>query len=166
MLTLDVPHFPGIVAPDIMQRMTPDSGLGTILVCPFGIKKELDMPVAVWRAIVRHLRSYGHSVCVLGDRGQRLDVANFTESETLSEHTMMYKLTALSCATLVVGVPNAWTWAATAWATKSVILYPENVGAQKWYSFISDNFGRICYPAQQLQIPVVLAGLRKLIAQL
>jgi len=142
------------------------SGQDGIVVCPFAVKPGLELPVAAWRAIVRHLRTYGYPVYLMGDRGQWQDDCAYLEKEILSEQPIVIKLSYLANAKLIVGVPNEWTWAAAGFNTKMVYFYPERMPTRRWFSFASANFGRIVYDPDQLQIAVLLSGLRQLIAQL
>lgn len=152
-------------APLKLPNVAP-SGDASIIVAPYGLKKELDLPVSVWYPIIHHLRTYDQSVQLMAKRGMRMDAASFTEGEILSNESLADKLAALASATLVVGTPNEWTWLATAWERKLVILYPEHVPSHRWFWQYHDNFGRIVFQAHLLQIPVILAGLRILIATL
>lgn len=155
-LELDCPQFPKI-------QPTQDAG---IIVCPFGLKNELDLPLEIWKHIIKQLRTYGESVMLLGDPGQRMDSASFTEGENLSEWALLAKIQALASAKLVVGVPNAWTWIATAWEKDLVYFYPDSIPPRRWFPFISNHFGRIGYESRDLKAPTVLAGLRKMISVL
>lgn len=139
------------------------TGEKCIVMCPFGLRRELDLPVRVWRHIALFLRSYNLRLYLMGSRGERMDQAVFTESEILSEETMQDKLAILALSSLVVGVPNGWTWLATAWTRNMVILYPDGMPPRRWFPYIHDRYGRILFEAHNLQVPIVLAGLRKLI---
>jgi hypothetical protein len=137
-----------------------------IVLCPFGTVAQMNMPVKVWKAIVRHLRSYNIPVAMMGGRGQRMDEIAFTEAEILSEYPIEKKLRVLGRAKLVVGVPNAWTWIAAGYERKIVLAYPEGVPPRRWFPWANDKFGRIIWDPARLEIPVVLAGLRQLIQML
>ena len=149
--------------PDLSERATgsvgPNSG---ILMAPFAVKTGLDLPVFVWRSIVTHLRTYGR-VSLMSDPGEWMDACAFHENEIFSEDSMRDKLRALASADLVVGVPNAWMWLAAAWRKKLIVLYPQDVPPRRWYWYQDDNFARVVFDPRQLQIPVILAGLRSMI---
>lgn len=138
----------------------------SIVLCPTSIRSELGIPSVVWRSVAKMLRTYGYPVILIGDDGERMDDAMFTEYENLSSNPIEEKLAALASAVLVVGIPNAWTWASTAWAKKLVYLYPDGMPSRRWFSFSHENFGRILFDRHQLAIPIVLAGVRKLIDSL
>lgn len=139
---------------------------GGIVVCPFGIRREMDLPSSVWRTVVRHLRTYDRRVFMMGDRGARQDECQYTESEILSDAPVAEKYGALHAADLIVGSPNAWTWAGSAWRKKMVVFYPDNLPPKRWLPYVYDEMGVVQFGAYQLQIPIVLAGLRKMIGQL
>ena len=147
------PTFPNI-------RRLPERG---IVLAPFGIKPELDMPKQVWFAVENLLRTYGVPVLLVGDHGQRLEPSAFTESEILSNLGMVEKLEAVASAQLVVGVPNAWTWAAASFDRKLIYAYPETLPAKRWFHYISDSFGRILFHPNQIRLPLLLASIRELI---
>lgn len=151
--------------PSLLQIDVASEDKGHIVICPYGPKKELAIPLSVWRAVVRHLRSYGRRVYLMADKGERMDGIAFTEAEILSERSMKEKLEVLATATLTVGVPGAWMWLATSWQKQLIVLYPEGIPPRKWFPFVHENFGRLLYPADRLQIPVFLAGLRMLISR-
>lgn len=137
---------------------------GGIVLCPFEIDPAFQIPVTVWKAVARHLRSTGVKLSLMGDAGQRMDAANFSEGCTLSQLTLIKKMQALASAQLVIGVPNAWTWIATAWGKKIILLHPDNVPSSRWFGFYeTPKLGRLLYQGHLIQIPVVLAGLRKIL---
>lgn len=150
--------FPGIKA----------STDGPIVLCPHPPKTDMELPAQAWRTILRHLRSYGLPIRFLGDRGQRLDTCAVTESEIASEYSIQDKLALLASASLVVGVPCAWTWLATAWDKKMVVYYPLNLPLERWFHFDSptDSYRVITYEDHALKIPMLLLGLRMAVAQL
>ena len=151
------PRFP-------LANLNPSTG-GGIIVCAQEVNEAFKLSWRVWRPIVRHLRSYGRPVRMLGQSGERMDYATFTEGQILSDLSMMEKLEALASADLVVGVPNAWTWIATAWKKKILVMHPDDVPAERWFGFdvAPRTLGRLLYTSSQLQVPVILAGLRRLI---
>ena len=65
---------------------------------------------------------------------------------------------------MIVGVPNAWLWMATAWEKKLIYLYPDMMATVRWFHYSSLNYGRLIYPARGIQVSAVLAGLRQMIA--
>lgn len=136
---------------------------GGIVVSPFGPKKELDIPWAAWRAIVRLLRTYHVPVWLLGARGQWMDQVAFTESEILSELPLAKKVEVVAAADLMVGVPNEWSWIAAGFTKSMVLLYPEQVPNKRWFHYSHDKFGRIIYSSSAIDIPRMLAGLAKLV---
>ena len=134
-----------------------------IVLAPFGIKPELDLPKQVWFAVENLLRTYGVPVFLVGDHGQRLEPSAFTESEILSNLGMVEKLEAVASAQLVVGVPNAWTWAAASFDRKLIYAYPETLPAKRWFHYTSDSFGRILFHPNQIRLPLLLDSIRELI---
>jgi hypothetical protein len=154
--------YPGLVTrePQFLN-MPVQEERNDIILCPWGLKTELDMPVSCWLAISKHLRSYGCKVCVMGQPGKRLD--GYTEDEVLSELPILEKMQALASAKLVVGVPNEYTWMATAWERKIALLYSDSIPPRRWFPWAHDNWGRILFETHMISIPVLLAGLRELI---
>jgi hypothetical protein len=152
------PQFPRI-------KIKPDE-TGGVIVTPFEVHESFRMPWTVWRAVIRHLRSYGVPVSLLGRRGQRADYSNFTEGAILSNLSVEEKLEALARSQFVMGVPNEWTWAATAWGKKVGVLHPEDIPHDRWFGFatVPWSLGRILYSSSQIQIPPILAQLRHLIS--
>ena len=153
-LNIQPPKFPGV---------KPASGKYIVL-CPFALKQELDLQVGVWRAVVRMLRMYDLPVYLMGGPGEWRDECAFSENEILSEEPIETKLSYLAGATLIVGVPNAWLWMATAWEKKLIYLYPDMMATVRWFHYSSLNYGRLIYPARGIQVSAVLAGLRQMIA--
>lgn len=138
---------------------------GGIVICPFEINDVFKLPWQVWQALIRHCRTYGLPVTLLGRRGQRADYATFTEGSILSGLPLLDKMQALASAKLVLGVPNEWTWMATAWKKQIAVMYPDDVPNDRWFGFGLEprTLGRILYTRTQIQVPVILAGLRKMI---
>ena len=137
-----------------------------IVVCPFGLKLDLDLPSNCWRSIVQMLRTYSENIFLLGERGQRLDAVGFPEAHILSDLTIEEKLETLAKAKLIIGVPNAWTWAVTGWTKKLIYFYPDKQLAARWFPWPGDTFFRIWIDTNNIQIPPMLAGLRKAISLL
>jgi len=154
---IKAPQFP---ATDI----TPSTD-GGIIVCPHEVVDAFKLPWTVWRAIVRHLRSYGSQVRFIGRPGERMDYATFTEGQNLSNLPVQDQMQALASAKLIVGVPNEFTWLATAWEKKILVMHPDDMPVERWFGFdvAPQTLGRLLYTGSQLQVPVILAGLRKLI---
>lgn len=136
---------------------------GGIIVCPFAPKKEIEVPLTVWRALVRVLRSYNLPVHLLGAKGQWYDDVAFTEGEVLSERSVHEKLAKVAASDLVIGVPNEWLWAAAGFTKSLVVLYPDGVPNKRWFHYSNDKFGRIVYSPQAIDVPRMLAGLVQLI---
>jgi hypothetical protein len=139
---------------------------GHIVICPFSLKGDLDLPIQVWAPLTKMVRSYGFPVLLMGDPGQRLDSVGFTESAITSDWPMEEKIATLASASLIVGTPNAYTWIGTSWDKKIVLFYPQHIPQERWFWFQHKNFPRNVYNASQVQIPVLLAGLRILIDRL
>ena len=120
----------------------------------------------VWRILIKHLRTYGVPVRLLGQYGQRADYASFTEGDILSDDSVEDKLRVLANSDLVVGVPNEWTWAAAGFGTKVIVLHPEDIPYDRWFGFDVKPkcLGRLLYAPQQVKPAVILAGMRTLIA--
>lgn len=136
---------------------------GGIVICPFAPKRELELPVNLWRALVRVLRTYNVPVSLMGARGQWLDAVAFTEGEILTEQPMAVKIKKIASADLVIGVPNEWLWAASGFTKTLIYLYPDNVPSRRWFQFSDNKFGRIVYSPLALDVPRILAGLVQLI---
>ncbi len=134
-----------------------------IVICPYTFHRDLELPIPTWEAIIRTLHSYGEPVYLLGEPGQRFTSAKFTENYVLSDLPILEKLEFLAKARLIVGVPNAWTWLATAWKKHLVYFYPERIPVRRWFWAQHDNYGRCVFDPKRVETPVVLAGLRMLI---
>lgn len=156
---------PKKIGPPRFSGFTPSMD-GGIIVCSHEVTGEFKLPWQVWKAIVRHLRSYGQTVRFLGLQGERMDYATFTEGQILSNLSLQERMQALASASLVVGIPNEWTWMATAWSKKILVMHPDDMPAERWFGFdvAPRTLGRLLYTHSQLQVPVILAGLRKLIS--
>lgn len=154
-LKLEYPVFP----------TQPTQSRGVVL-APVALKPELNIQVPVWRAVVKHLRSYGEPVYLMGDnQNERMDAAAFPECDMFLSCTLEQKLQVLANAKLVVGTPNAWMWIA-AGMTKTLVIYPDSIPQDRWWPWNGERHGRLLYQSNMLQIPVLLAGLRKLISNL
>lgn len=135
-----------------------------IILAPFALKPELSLPTATWQVLVRTLRTYGQTVYLMAERGVRFDYLCFTESEILSELPVAEKLGYLEAAKLIVGVPNAWLWAATAWEKKIITLLPDSIPPRRWFGFAHPtSYGVVRYDSRQLAAPVLLSAVRMLI---
>lgn len=139
---------------------------GGIIVAPFGLKAELDLPSGVWRELAKNLRSYDLPVRLLGRRGQRQDGSSYTEGEQLSDLSIEEKLQAIASADLIVGTPNEWMWSASAWKKKQLLFYPEHLPQKRWGWWEGDEFGRIMFQSHQLHVSVILATMNKMINML
>jgi hypothetical protein len=139
---------------------------GSIVLAPCGLKGDLDIPVQVWQSVARFLRSYGRNVLYMGLPGQRLDRGAFFESEIITSRSWGEKLAVIEEADLIVGVPNAWTWAATGWNKNIVVLYPDHIPPLRWFWFDSPKFSKIIYIVHQIQTPVILSGIRQMIEKM
>lgn len=161
-----IPLLRRILPPVFRGRL--NHRIATIVVCPFECRAEFKMPWQVWKAIIRHLQSYGIRVVLMGRVGQRAEYATLTEGSVVSTLSMKEKMDLLGSAVLVFGVPNEWTWMASSWQRKIGIMYPDDVPLERWFGFDTEpqTLGRVLYTRSQLQIPVILAGVRRLIGQL
>ena len=156
-LKIKPPHFPNLPLTVGIS--------GGIVLCPFEIDSVMQLPHNGWRAIVRFLRSTGLPVYLMGDVGRRMDGCNFTEGEVLCNLPLRERMQALASANLVIGVPNAWTWMASSWDKKIVVFYPDGLPAERWFGFYeSRNLGRVIFNRHHVQIPLLLAGLRRILA--
>ena len=152
-LKISAPDFPGVTA----------SNSGGIVICPFAPKPEVALPAIVWRAIIRYLRGFGKPMHLIGNGGQWQDECGYSEDEILSERSVPEKLAMIAGAELIVGLPNEWMWAATAWQKRLVYFYPNDVPPMRWWHWAGERYGRAVYRADQLQVPVILHQLKGLI---
>jgi ADP-heptose:LPS heptosyltransferase len=136
-----------------------------IVVCPFSFRQELNLPVPVWALIIQHLQTYGCDVHLMGDSHQRMDAVGLPESAIICRLPMKEKLARLAAAKLILGVPNGYTWAATAWEKKMVYLYPDSVPQIRWWPFSDQTFRRIEYESHSLSPMLLLANVRKFIRE-
>jgi len=160
---------PGIIRPPKFPNAKIEPSLsGGIVVCPFEINDAFRLPWQVWKELIRHARTYGLSVALLGRPGQRTDYATFTEGQILSSLPIEEKMAALASARLVIGVPNEWTWIASAWDKKIAIMQPDDIPNERWFGFPTAPYtlGRVLFTRSQLGVPVLLAGLRRIIEAL
>lgn len=134
-----------------------------IVVCPYTFQRDLELPVPAWHAIITMLRMFGEPVYLLSGPGQRFDSAKFAENQIISEENIMEKLAILATARLIVGVPNEWLWLATAWRKPMVYFYPDTLPPRRWFWQPDDIYGRCVFTPEQVQVPLILAGLRMLI---
>lgn len=156
--TLSPPKFPYI---------KPREKKNGIVVCPFGMRPEFDIPIKIWKDVIKQLESYDSDVYVLGDRRQRLDELSFTENEILSDLPLSVKLQMLASAKVVVGVANAWTWLSSAWPLRRILLHPDNVRNDRWYPALDNSVTKfLLHNPEILSSPVVLVGIRKLMREL
>jgi hypothetical protein len=137
-----------------------------IVLCPFALRKDLNLPANMWRSILRMLRSYIPTVYAMGGAEDRLDELPLTEGDYRCVSPLDDKLELLATATFIVGVPNEWTWLSTAWMKRMLLYLPDDQPFFRWFPFPQREFGRLYYQPQLLQIPTLLAGTRKLIQRL
>jgi hypothetical protein len=135
-----------------------------VSMCPFpivaGLGFEDNRP---WAFVHQHLKTYGLDVLLVSDHNEWMDNCPFPECDILSEAAMSFKVAALAASTLVVGVPNAWTWLAVALGVPVVLFYPDWMPAHRWFPFEENNIARALF-SHPTQVPMVLAALRQLIA--
>lgn len=160
----------GLESKPIKPPRLPNAGIepsttGGIVICLFEAYEAFKLPWTVKKAIIKHCTTYGVPVYLLGRPGQRADYSPFTEGSILSDRPLQEKLEALASARLVLGVPNEWTWLATAWDKKVIVLHPDDMPHERWFGFdvAPRTLARLLVTWSQLQIPVILAGLRRLI---
>jgi len=138
-----------------------------IIACPYGTTAGLNLSHEVWSHIIRLLRTYGLPVYMLGEKGQRLDAGSFLEDEILSNLTNAEKLRCIQTgSTLIVGAPNAWTWLGAALHKKMVILQPDVIPTRRWFWQDDPDIMHLVYESAQIQIPLILTGIRQLIQKL
>jgi hypothetical protein len=155
------------IAPVKLPRMARVEDQEHIAFCPFALAKLQPIPMNAWKAVLRFLRTFGLPVYLIGDPGQRADGLNFTEGCMMSDALVYEKLRILASAKLVVGMPNAWTWLTASWNRSLAIYYPNDVPSMRWYGFYNSlQHGRIEYVSHQVQIPLLLTGLRQLLADM
>jgi len=156
-ITLDKPKFNVPVREGLPRAIS---------MCPFpivaGLSFEDNRP---WAFVHQHLKTYGQDVLLVGDHNEWLDNCPLPECDILSEAPMPLKLSYLAASTLVVGVPNAWTWVATALGVPVVLFYPDWMPIHRWFPFEENNLGRALF-SHPTEVPMVLAALRQLIAAL
>ncbi len=152
---------PNLITNPMLPGTTP-SDIGGIVLCPFGLKPEVDLPINVWADIVRLLRSYGVPVQLVGDPNQRLDSAYFSEDATLSNLPLSEKLKVLASAKLVVGMPNGYTWLCTGWNKRQIIYYPSAMPNSRWMGFLGHGHSYILagYDSHSIQVPLLVTGMR------
>lgn len=159
-------YYAPLPAIKAIQVPTPVVSRSGIVVCPFAIKNEMNMGYSVWRSVFKHLATYNEHVYLLGDRSERMDALAISEADTLGTCSVQRKLEVLANARVVIGVPNAWLWLASVWSTKSLYLIPDSVPVDRWLPI---KFGTdlsmfwLDYQAQKIQMPVLLAALRKML---
>lgn len=147
-------QFPGI---------TPASEQ-VILMAPFG-QKKLEISITHWRLMAKFLRTYNLPVKSLGQPGQRIDLAGFTEADILTDCPIEEKLATIASAVLMVGIPNEWLEAAVGWNRPLVVLYPEAIRPMQWFPYLNDHspFRLMAYPKNNLDAAAIITGLRHLI---
>lgn len=152
-----VPKFPFVAC---------HSGKTGIVLAPFGLRPEFDLPSAIWKGVHRHLEGYGEPVYVVGDAEQRLAVLPTSEQEILSDVPMTDRLYAVANARLIVGVANAYTWASAAFSTPRLLFQPETVRNDRWYPPMdNDNTKWLLWDKSRLSLAVVLTGIRQMMRE-
>jgi ADP-heptose:LPS heptosyltransferase len=154
-----------LVKPGTVARLCnkPCTAKPTIIVSPYSVSPSLDLPHEIWKHIVKQLRTYDADVLLLDDNGKRLDVAAFMENEILSLIDVAGKKEVLDAASLVIGLPNAWTWLAAEMETSMILLYPDTVPQHRWFWKDYKGLARLVFEKNKLEIPILLTGIRKLI---
>lgn len=154
---VEAPQFPNLFVPVS----------GPIVIAPFGLKSDLNLTINVWASVAQMLRTYGlmHNTKVMlaGVAGERMDGASFMEDELMGILPLSKQLQTLASASLVVGVPNAWTWLATSFRPIMVTLYPDDIPPRRWFPFADARFGRALFDRRREAVPVVLSAVRRLI---
>src|ERR1035437_3145276 len=145
------------------RLVLPDAARECIVVCPYGLRKDLELPLQVWPMIIHNLKSYGFPVVFMAESGQRMEGAKLAEADILAECSLADKMRVLASAKLIVGGTNAYLWLATAWDKKQIIFYPDSVPISRWFSFESMSFVKLCYTRHDVRLPMLLAGLRSAI---
>lgn len=151
---------------DLRLKLPADPGVplyrNALILAPFALRRDLEIPLVVWRHIARFCRSYGRPVLLLGDESARMDIATFTEGDLLGRQPLRTILATLAAAELVVGVPNEWMWLAASYNTKVALLYPETVPPKRWFWYGSNRVARGIFTPSNVQTPVVLTTIRKI----
>lgn len=155
-LKLSAPQFP----------LLHPGNKGSIVVAPFPVRPDMGIPLSIWKHLVLHLRTYDRPVYQIGERGERQEECAYSEGDILCDLPVADRLEAVADAELIVGVPNIWTWAATAWNKKQVIMYPDSVPLERWFPYGSRAYGIMLYEKTKLQVPVILTALRQIIRSL
>ncbi len=138
-----------------------------IIVCPFGLRPEFDIPTNIWKDVIKQLQSYDPNVYVLGERRQRLDEIGLTENEILSDLPLSVKLQTLASAKLVVGVANSWTWLSSAWVVNRILIHPDNIRNDRWYPAMDNTQTEFLLQNREiLSSPMVQVGIRKMMRKL
>jgi hypothetical protein len=155
------------LAPSRFPFVKPGPAKKGIVVCPFGLRPEFDVPIKIWKEVIRQLESYDSEIYILGERGQRLDEIGFTENEILSDLPLSDKLQAIASAKLIVGVANSWTWASSAWPVKRILIHPDTVRNDRWYPGVDNSMTKFLLTNSDiLEAPVILVGIRKMMKEL
>jgi hypothetical protein len=137
-----------------------------IVLAPFSLP-ELQLPIIAWRLVARFLRSYGKPVFTVGEPGQRIDLAGFTEAEIHSGLSVREQAAVLRGCSLVLGAPNAWSWTAMLSSVPTIIVYPDDVPVSRWLPPLNAG-GKtriLAYPRETLELASLIVGLRFLIEQ-
>jgi len=92
-----------------------------------------------------------------------MDIATFTEGELLGRQPLKTILATLEAAEMVIGVPSEWVWLAASYNVRTLLLYPDNVPPRRWFWYGSNRIGRGIFTPSNIQIPVVLTTIRKIL---
>ena len=110
------------------------------------------------------MRTYDKPIYMFKSGNERMDQLALATDEILDDSlSVKDRLTTLASIDMVVGVPNEWIWAATAWEKPLVVLYPDELSTRRWLPWTYDHCGRIAYELRQLYVSLLLAGIRKLV---
>lgn len=150
--------------PRLILPEGPYSDGNHIVIALGDIHPDFELPVSALRAILRLAKTYTGKVYMIG-LGKRPEVA-LMENEILFQLRCPEKEKLLSTAKLVIGTPNDWTWLASAWQKKIVVLYADSQPMRKWFPFADDNFGRVLFSHNNLDIANLVAQVRVLIKML
>lgn len=148
-------------------RLSQETGVGGgIILCPFAIKQDFALPIPMWLHIAHFLRSYRVPFKVMGDYEERIEAFAIPEQHVLSAIAVKEKVRELAYADLIVGVPNAWTWLATAWNKKMLLPFPDGTPQDRWLlPYDPDSVARLLYGRDGMHVPLILAGVRKLLGK-
>jgi hypothetical protein len=137
----------------------------SIVLSPFELKSDMQIPAVIWVALIKQLKrmtGFRTQVHLVGPQDYRLEDATLTEDEIKTWQSPLHQLQFVAGADVVIGVPNAYMWAATGFDRKVVVLLPEQLPTRRWWPWGGKQNGIGLYDARNLQAPVLLASVRKL----